>query len=344
MTEGSQILIVDDEPLNVDLLEQELEDLGQEVFTARNGRQALEFIGKHRWDIVLLDIIMPGMNGDEVLEHLHAGGLLVDLPVIVISSSGDLKRVVRCIELGAEDYVTKPFNPTLLKARVRATLEKKRLRDKMAQQLAVTREIFGKYVPDSVAEAILAGQGRLKPIKTTATILYADIEGFTTIVESMAPERVVQMLNEYFRAVVEPIKRHGGIINQFQGDAMLVTFNVPVADPRHADAAVEVAVEIQRLLRTHRFAGELLHARIGVSTGEVVAGNVGADDRLNYTVHGDAVNLAARFEELNKEYGTHVLLSEATVASLEGSYAIQPVGEVPIRGKRAAVTAYKLAV
>ena len=206
------------------------------------------------------------------------------------------------------------------------------------------REIFGKYVPSKVAEAIVAGHGSLKPILTTATILYSDLEGFTTIAEHMPPEQVVQMLNEYFSTVIGPIDRNGGIVNQFQGDAMLVTFNIPIADPRHAEKAVRTATEIQEAVRGRTFAGVPLRTRIGINTGEVIAGNVGSGDRINYTVHGDAVNLAARLEQLNKQYETLVLISGTTVAQLNGAYAVQAVGEIAIRGKSAPVLLFKLAV
>jgi class 3 adenylate cyclase len=204
------------------------------------------------------------------------------------------------------------------------------------------REIFGRYVPRRVAEAIVAGQGSLRPTQTQATILYSDIEGFTGIVEQMPPNRLVEMLNEYFPAVIEPIERNGGIVNQFLGDAMLVTFNLPIADPQHAENAVRTAVEIQRALQGRKFAGIELVTRIGINTGPVIAGNVGSGDRVSYAVYGDAVNLAARLEQLNKEYGTRVLVSGTTVEHLTGTYGLLPVGEVVVRGKTVPVQIYRL--
>jgi class 3 adenylate cyclase len=208
--------------------------------------------------------------------------------------------------------------------------------------LAVIREVFGKYVPEDVAEAIVEGKGSLEPIQTTATVLYTDLEAFTSIVEDMPPEKVVQMLNEYFPAVIEPIKRHGGVVNQFQGDAMLVTFNVPVEDPAHADQAVAAAREILDVVTGRSFAGIPLRTRIGINTGTVIAGNVGSGDRINYTVHGDAVNLAARLEQLNKDYGTLVLVSGNTVSLLKDSYQLESIGEVTIRGKQKMVELFQL--
>jgi len=340
--EPARVLVVDDEPFNVDLLTEELEDLGFSAIPASNGCEALALIEEGVCDMVLLDIMMPEMDGIELLERLNAEQRLESLPVIVVSAVDDIGSVARCIELGAEDHLLKPYDPILLRARIGAALEKKRLRDQLARQLATTREVFGKYVPESIAESILAGHGTLTPVQTVATILYCDIAGFTGIVEQMSPVRTMQMLNEYFATVLEPIRRHGGIVNQFQGDAMLVTFNVPVEDPRHGDQAVYAAMEIQSLLVECRFAGVQLRTRIGINTGPVVAGNVGAGDRLHYTVHGDAVNVAARLEELNKTHGTHTLISGTTIAILQDDLPLEPLGDVQIRGKGEPVSVFCL--
>lgn len=208
--------------------------------------------------------------------------------------------------------------------------------NRMAERLeeqAFIRDTFGKYVPATVAASILSRREPLKPKQTTATILYTDIVDFTAVAEKLEPERVVAMLNEYFSAIVQPIEENGGVVNQFQGDAILATFNTPVADPDHADKAVAAALVIREALRNRTFGGVALKARTGINTGTVVAGNVGSEGRLNYTVHGDAVNLAARIEALNKDYGTDLLISENTVRMLKSVPALRPIGEVAIRGK-----------
>jgi class 3 adenylate cyclase len=267
--------------------------------------------------------------------------VLRDLPVIVISAMDEMDSVVRCIEMGAEEHLPKDFNPVLLNARIGACLEKKRLRDEVIEQLKFIREIFGKYVPESVAKQIVASKGMLEPKQLKATILFTDIENFTTTAESIPPKQVVQMLSEYFPAVIEPITRHGGVVNQFQGDAMLVTFNVPIEDPLHAEKAVKAASEIQEVLKGQTFAGVELRTRIGINTGDVIAGNVGAGDRINYTVYGDAVNVAARIEQLNKELGTLVLISESTVDLLRDKNVVESMGDVSIRGKNKTIRVFK---
>ena len=206
---------------------------------------------------------------------------------------------------------------------------------------ALIRETFGRYIPEGVAATILASGGRIEPRSAVATILYADIEGFTAIAEKMAPERIVEMLNEYFSAAVGVIEANHGVVTQFQGDAMLATFNLPVEDRFHADSAVRSAIAIQRSCDTRTFAGTGLHVRIGIATGTVTAGNVGSDSRVSYTVHGDAVNLAARLEQLNKRYASRLLIDEATVNRLSVPMPIEFVDEVRVRGKEQLVRIYR---
>lgn len=205
----------------------------------------------------------------------------------------------------------------------------------------VLRETFGKYLPEHVARAVLEDQGSLAPQYRTASILFVDLAGFTSLVQKMDPDEVLVLINAWFEAAGEVIMRNGGIINQYQGDAVLATFNVPVDDPQHASNAVSAGRELLELVQTRSFAGQKLAIRIGVNTGEVVAGSVGSSRRLSYTVHGDAVNLAARLEQMNKETGTTMLVSEHTVASLgEQQHGLQRIATLAPRGRAEAVTVY----
>jgi len=335
------ILVVDDNRLNRLKLSRALTQRGHGVNEAENGREALDMLRSELFDLVLLDILMPEVDGFQVLREMKDDAVLRDVPVIVISALEEMDSVVKCIELGAEDHLPKDFDPVLLNARIGASLEKKRLKDEVIEQLKFIREIFGKYVPESVAKQIVASKGALEPRQMKATVLFTDIENFTRTAESIPPKQVVQMLSEYFPAVIEPVTRYGGVVNQFQGDAMLVTFNVPIEDPLHAENAVKAALGIQEVLKGRTFAGIELKTRVGINTGDVVAGNVGAGDRINYTVYGDAVNLAARLEQLNKEHSTLVLMSESTVDLLSDKSAIEPIGEVEIRGKSNPVRVFK---
>ena len=209
------------------------------------------------------------------------------------------------------------------------------------RERALIRETFGRYIPERVASTILASGGHIEPRSAIATILYADIEGFTAIAERLAPERVVDMLNEYFSAAVGFIEANNGVVTQFQGDALLATFNLPVEDGHHAESAIRSAIAIEKLCAHTTFAGTGLRVRIGIATGSVTAGNVGSDSRVSYTVHGDAVNLAARLEQLNKRYGSCLLIDEATIERLSVPMSIEFVDEVRIRGKEQFVRVYR---
>lgn len=198
------------------------------------------------------------------------------------------------------------------------------------------REVFGRYVPESVAASLMEEDGELKPISTQATILFSDLEGFTQLTEKVGPEGIVAILNEYFSEVVKILEKYGGVVTQFQGDAVLATFNVPIKAEDHAQNALKAALEIREMLTGRSFNAIYLKSRIGLNTGNVVAGAVGAQGRLNYTVHGDAVNLASRVETLNKEFGTDILISEETAKQIK-DHDLETIGTTDVRGRRGRV-------
>lgn len=202
--------------------------------------------------------------------------------------------------------------------------------------------VFGRYVPQTIVDAMVEKGGSLAPVHREATVLFVDLAGFTRLTERVGPQRIVDLLNEYFDAVTQVIGRHNGVVTQFQGDAVLATFNVPVSDERHARQAFDAAREILALVAARAFSGEQLHVRIGINTGPLVAGNVGGGGRQTYTVHGDAVNLAARLEAMNKEHDTHVLISETTAALLDQA-PLRKVASVEVRGLTGARPVYTLA-
>jgi class 3 adenylate cyclase len=203
------------------------------------------------------------------------------------------------------------------------------------------RRTLGRYVPEKIAEKLLEDGGGLTPTEAEATILFADIAGFTALTEALGPLRIVEVLNTYFSRMTEIIEAHGGLITQFQGDAILAIFNVPVAAPDHAVQACRAAMEMREAVDGETFSGEKLKSRIGINTGSVVAGAVGAEGRLTYTVHGDAVNRAARVEALNKEMGTSLLITEMTACLLD-SIPVRRVGVTKLRGQTETVTVYTI--
>ncbi len=210
------------------------------------------------------------------------------------------------------------------------------------ERLAVGLRLFETYVPGPVARALLKEGGTLKPEVRTASILFADIAAFTSIVETMAPDRVVEMLNGYFDTIAPIVERNGGVINQFQGDAVLASFNLPNEDPDHAAKAVAAAREMIAAVHGRTFAGQTLRIRVGVNTGLVVGGSFGSKGRLNYTIHGDAVNLAARLEALNKTYGTTLLVSQSTALASAPVERFSEIGTITLRGHVEAVTIYTI--
>ena len=211
-----------------------------------------------------------------------------------------------------------------------------------------TARELSKFVPHEVARQAKSGEEQMKAgqgVVREASILFTDIEGFTTISESLTPTELIATLNEYFDVVTKPIIEHGGVINQFQGDAILATFNIPDALPEHAAQAVRAALEIQAALRLSTFgAGVVLRSRVGINSGEIVGGLVGTGERLGYTVHGDEVNLAARLEQLNKEYGTRIIVSQRTrELAGESNFHFKRLGTTTVRGRAASVVIYTVA-
>lgn len=252
-----------------------------------------------------------------------------------------LADAARRVRLGDLDGL-ESLPPTRLRELGEATRAFNRMVDGLRERDMI-RRLFGKYVPETVAAALVREGGTVRPQSARATILFVDLADFTAMSENMEPADIVEVLNSYFSAVVDILEAHGGVVTQFQGDAILAIFNVPIADPEHAANAVRAAVGIQRAVADNTFAGRKLACRIGINTGDVVAGSVGASGRLNYTVHGDAVNLAARLEQLNKEHGTTILISAATAELTEG-FDLRPMGSVPIRGKSAEVAIYTVGI
>ena len=203
------------------------------------------------------------------------------------------------------------------------------------------RSLFGKYIPEKIAEKVLQEEGGLQPQTTEATIFFVDLAGFTAMSERLNPQEIVDVLNEYFSEIVTIIEQNNGVVTQFQGDAVLAIFNVPIEDDLHSLNAVNTAREIIKVVEEKTFCGRNLSCRIGITTGNVVAGNVGARDRLNYTVHGDIVNLAARLEQLNKEFKTDVLIAASTVAKIK-DIKFKEIGTISVRGKEENVSVFTL--
>ena len=201
------------------------------------------------------------------------------------------------------------------------------------------RDTLEHYVPMQVAQALVANAGRLEPVEAEATILMCDIEGFAALTDSLGPRRTFDFLNAYFELLVDIVERHGGVVTQFQGDAILAAFNLPAAAADHPVQALGAALEIVGQCNRQRFAGVRARNRIGLASGRVIGGPVGSHGRLSYTVHGNPVNLAARLEMLNKDYGTRILAAGATAEHC-GAFALRKVADAHIRGYSEPVAVY----
>jgi CheY-like chemotaxis protein len=254
---AARLLVADDNKVNRLLLQRSLQLQGHHVSLAENGRVALEMLAREPFDLLLLDIAMPEMDGFQVLEHLAKDLRLRDLPVIVTSAVEGMDNVVRCIECGAEDYLPKPVNPVLLKARIGASLEKKRLRDQQ-------KELVRRFATREVAEDLDASGFALGGHRVQATVMFSDIRGFTTMSELLPPEETIELLNTYYTLMFDAITGHGGIVNQMIGDGLMAIFGAPLvlADP--CASAVRAAQEMLEMValfnqephrRGHRFGG-----------------------------------------------------------------------------------------
>lgn len=209
------------------------------------------------------------------------------------------------------------------------------------RDMATVSQIFGRFVPEAVARSMIEDQGVLDPVEREATVLFIDVAGFTNLTEAKGARTTVEILNAYFDAATEIISKHNGVVTQFQGDAILAVFNVPIENDAHAQCAFDAAIEILAKVRDNSFAGERFAVRIGLNSGPVVAGNVGGGGRQSYTVHGDTVNLAARLEALNKEHGTSLLVSQSAAALLPDA-GLRHIGDAEIKGLSAPVAIHTL--
>ena len=333
-----KLLVVDDNKVNRLLLCRSLEQQGHAVGSAANGRLALEMLRKEPYDLLLLDMEMPEMDGFQVLEQLGREPRLSDLPVIVTSSLEGLENVVRCIELGAEDYLTKPVNPVLLKARIGASLEKKRLRDQQ-------KELVSRFATSEVAQDLAQSGFSLGGRYVRCSVMFSDIRGFTALVESQPPDATIELLNTYYTLMFDAISRHGGVVNQMVGDGLMAIFGAPLPLAEPARSAVAAAAEMIEMIELFNHEQTMIgkptiRIGIGIATGDVVAGYTGTQDRATYTCVGDTVNLAARLEAHTKVAGRAILIDGATREGLGKDVALEGLGQVHLKGKAGPVEVF----
>ena len=341
-TVAGTILIVDDNRVNRLLLGSGLEHNGHSVVFAEHGRRALELLRAQPFDLLLLDVLMPELDGYGVLEQLQHDPHLRDIPVIVTSSLDELDSVVRCLEMGAEDYLTKPVNPVLLNARISSSLEKKRLRDQQ-------RELISRFAAEEVAEDLLTSGFSLGGDYVDASAMFCDIRSFTTISEAQDPAETIELLNDYYTLMMDAIAGEGGVVNQMAGDGLMAIFGAPLPREDHRRAAVLAAREMIGLIRLFNeeqaARGKVqIQIGIGIASGRVVAGYTGTQRRATYTCVGDTVNVAARLESHTKVVKWPILINEDTRRGLGDRIPVEPQGELLLKGKTEPINVYAVLV
>ena len=366
MSAPAKILVVDDTEMNRDMLSTLVEADGHKALLAENGRIGLEMLKAEPFDLVLLDVMMPEMNGYQVLEQLKADENLRAIPVIVLSALDEIGSVVRCIELGAEDYLPKPFDPILLRARIGACLEKKRLRD---QEVQLRRELaewnqtlearvleqvrqlerlerLKRFFSPQLAELIVSG-GAEDPLKThrrEITVVYLDLRGFTAFAETAEPEEVMNVLREYHAAMGQLIVEHEGTLEHFAGDGMLIFFNDPTPIPNPAEQAVRMALamreRVKELTVKWRKLGYELGFGVGIAQGYATIGAIGFEGRWEYGAIGTVPNLAARL--CGEAKPGEILVPQRLLGTVEELVGAEPAGELTLKGFHRPVTAYNI--
>ncbi len=339
-TGSAHLLVADDNKVNRLLLTRSLEMQGHRVESAENGRVALEMLRREAFDLMLLDMEMPEMDGFEVLQQLSNDLQLRDLPVIVTSSLESVDSIVRCIELGAEDYLHKPVNPVLLKARIDTSLEKKRLRDQM-------KEMVRRFATPEVAQDLQKSGFSLGGKRVIASVMFSDIRDSTSLAESQPPEETIDLLNTYYTLMFDAISGHGGIVTMMAGDGLMAVFGAPMTLPDHGGSAVRAALEMIELvelfnLERDALAKPRIRIGIGIATGEMVAGYAGTSKRATYTCIGDVVNLAERLEAHTKVAQRAILVDGTTRGALGERMQVEALGPVQFKGKSISVDVFSV--
>jgi adenylate cyclase len=364
--QSRSVLVVDDNEMNRDMLCSLLEVDGHKASVAENGRLGLELIKAQPYDLVLLDVMMPEMNGYQVLEYLKSDPGLRNIPVIVLSALDEIGSVVRCIELGAEDYLPKPFDPVLLRARIGACLEKKHLRDqevrlrneleewntrleqRVQEQVAQLERLgrLKRFFSPQLAELIVSG-GADDPMRThrrEVTVVFLDLRGFTAFAETSEPEEVMGVLREYHAEMGKLVLEHEGTLERFTGDGMMVFFNDPVPVPNPQERAIRMAQAMRErvgeLTVKWRKLGYDLDFGVGIAQGYATIGGIGFEGRLDYGAIGTVTNLASRL--CGEAKPGQILISQRVVGTVEDLLEVEPVGELTLKGFHRPVTAYNI--
>jgi len=332
------LLVADDDEANRELLRRRLEKLGYRITECADGREALRLAREVTPDLVMLDMLMPFLNGHEVLARIKSDLALRHLPVIMISALDQAENAASCIELGAEDYLPKPFNPTVLQARVGAALEKKRLREteqvylkRIEEERVRSDHLLLNILPRPIADRLKSGESRIVNNFNDVTVLFADIVGFTALSTQIPPTPLVRLLDQIFSAFDELADRHGLEKIKTIGDCYMAASGIPFPHDDHASAAAKMALAMHETIEKFSREGQgLLQLRIGICTGPVIAGVIG-QNKFIFDLWGDTVNTASRMESQGEPGRTQV--AATTYEFLRDRFQFEERGAIDIKGK-----------
>src|SRR5574343_1859415 len=342
--ERAKVLLVDDSRLIRMGLRRSLESIGlQNIVEANHGREAIEMLVREPYDLMLLDMEMPEMNGMQVLQVLRDSPHHPWPPVIVISGGAGIDDAVNCIELGAEDYLPKPFNPVLLRARVKTSIDKKQLRDQevkrmrllkqqheaLVQEQEKTEQLLLNILPRKIAQRLKAGEEHIADACPNVSVLFADMVGFTKMSRTMSASQLVEVLGDLFSRFDLITEKHGLEKIKTIGDCYMLAGGVPEPRDDHAQAVVDAALEMCAALQEmHERTGGALQMRIGVHSGPIVAGVIGIR-KFTYDLWGDTVNVASRMESTGQPGKVHV--SPATAELIAKNFKLTHRGQIEVK-------------
>lgn len=348
------VLVVDDNADNVELVRMGLESAGYEVVAAYDGEEALLKVADASPDVILLDVMMPGLDGIEVCRRLKSWEETRSIPVLMLTALKEVEDRVRAIEVGADEFLSKPVDMTELKVRVKALVRThhyhRQLVDKsrqLAEKTALLEKVLNLYLAEQVVDEVLRDPARLQlgGARRAVTVLFADLSGFTAYAESVPPEAVMETLNRTFSRLTTIVRDHHGTFDKYVGDCLMAFYGAPVSAGNDALNAVRSATAMQEAFQALRAEwGDGPSARlclsIGLNSGEALVGNMGSERLMNYTVIGDVVNVAARLEGLAGP--GQVLMGEATHALVADVVVARKFAETELRGRAGRMAVYEL--
>ena len=369
MRQPPLVLVVDDNEANRDIFKARLTASGYQVAEAADGEEAIAMAGSVRPDLILLDVMMPKLDGFEVCRRLKADPRLSFTPIIMLTAKADIEDVVTGLNAGADEYLTKPVNQKALVARVAAMLRLKELQDKVRQladtladlnrtlETRVAEQIVAlermarlkRFLSPQVVEAVLSSpdaEGVLKSHRAEITVVFTDLRGFTAFAETAEPEDVMRLLSDYYAVVGKRVHHYQGTIEQFSGDGVMAFFNDPITCADHCERAVKVALEVRtegaKLLHKWNKRGGTLGLGVGIATGYATLGTVGFAERYDYAAIGSVTNLASRL--CAHATAGQILVSSRVAEAVEGQWSTKHVGEVPLKGFSRPAPIHEIAV